>query len=274
MLSLKNGKAFQNMKNKLWQILQYLLYLPRCIHLHGIHSPFVFELHHELFKEKAAYYAFDEIESIRAKLLLTQKKLVVKDLGAGSNVHTSNKRSIQAIAKASLKPAKTAQLLFRIVRYFKPSKLVELGTCFGITSAYLAKANPKGQLTTLEGASELIQVAKLNFSKLDLKNITQAHGNFDDILEQELSKLKKVDFIFFDGNHQKEPTLRYFEQALKFADEKSVFVFDDIYWSKEMTAAWKIIKAHPKVTVSIDCFAMGVVFFKKDQAKEHFTVYH
>ncbi len=262
------------MKNKLWQIWQYLNYLPRCVHLHGIHSPFVFELHHSLFKEKADFYAFDEIESIRAKLLLTQTKLTIKDLGAGSSVHNSNERSIQAIAQTSLKPAKTAQLLFHVVRHFKPLKLVELGTCLGITSAYLAKANPKGQLTTLEGASELAKVAKVNFSKLNIANVTQVQGNFDNTFEGELVKLKEVDFVFFDGNHQKEPTLRYFEQALRFANENSVFVFDDIYWSKQMTQAWKIIKAHHKVTVTIDCFAMGFVFFKKDQAKEHFTVYH
>lgn len=262
------------MKNKLWQIWQYLNYLPRCVHLHGIHSPFVFELHQDLFKEKAVYYAFDEIESIRAKLLLTQKKIVINDLGAGSTVHKSNERSIQAIAQTSLKPAKTAQLLFKAVHHFKPLKLIELGTCLGITSAYLAKANSKGHLTTLEGSSELAKVANVNFLKLNVENATQVLGNFDKTFEDVLVKLKEVDFVFFDGNHQKEPTLRYFEQALQFANENSVFVFDDIYWSKEMTQAWRIIKAHPKVTVTIDCFAMGFVFFKTDQAKEHFTVYH
>tara|TARA_B110000503_G_C7165151_1_gene421510 strand:+ start:1371 stop:2159 length:789 start_codon:yes stop_codon:yes gene_type:complete len=262
------------MKNKLWQIWQYLLYLPRCIHLHGIHSPFVFELHSALFKEKAAFYAFDEIESIRAKLLLTKKELTFNDFGAGSNVHKSNQRSVQAIAKTSLKPAKTAKLLFRFVHYFKPQIVVELGTCLGITSAYLAKANPNGHLSSLEGASELAKVAQINFTKLNIKNITLVNGNFDTTFEKTLIELKKVDFVFFDGNHKQAPTLRYFEQALKFTDEQSIFVFDDIYWSKEMTEAWKIIKNHPKVTVTIDCFVVGFVFFKKDQAKEHFTVYH
>ena len=262
------------MKNKVWQILHYLLYLPRCIHLHGIHSPFVYELHQNLFKEKAKYYVFDEIESIRAKLLLTKKKLTVEDLGAGSTVHQSNNRAIQDIAKTSLKPTKTAQLLFHFVHHFKPNNVIELGTCLGITSAYLAKANPKGRVLTLEGSAELAKVATINFTKLEVTNITQVDGNFDVTLESALREVKEVDFIYFDGNHRKEPTLKYFEQALKFANEQSVFVFDDIYWSKGMTDAWKKIKSHPSVTVTIDCFAMGFVFFKKDQAKEHFTVYH
>jgi predicted O-methyltransferase YrrM len=262
------------MKNKLWQIWQYLVYLPRCIHLHGIHSTIVFELYPHLFKEEEKYYAFDEIESLRAKLLLTNKHIIISDLGAGSTVHKSNKRRIQDIAKTSLKPAKTAQLLFRFIRHFKPNNIVELGTCLGITSAYLGKANLKGQLTTLEGSSELARVAKINFSKLELKNITQVEGNFDETLKATLANLEIVDFIFFDGNHSKEPTLRYFEQALLHSNEHAIFVFDDIYWSKEMTEAWGEIKNHPSVTVTIDCYSMGFVFFKKDQAKEHFTVYH
>ena len=274
MISLKRGRAFQKMKNKLWQIWQYLLYLPRCVHLHGIHSPFVFELHSELFKEKASYYSFDEIESIRAKLLLTKKELTINDFGAGSIAQKSNNRSVQNITRTSLKPAKTAQLLFRFVYYFKPEILIELGTCLGITSSYLAKANPNGHLTSLEGATELTQVAQINFTKLNIKNITQVNGNLDKTFKATLQRLKRVDFIFFDGNHRKEPTLRYFKEALPFADDQSIFVFDDIYWSKEMTQAWKVIKDHPKVTITIDCFAMGFVFFRNDQAKEHFTVYH
>ncbi len=41
-----------------------------------------------------------------------------------------------------------------------------------------------------------------------------------------------------------------------------------------MKAAWEEIKLHPKVTVTIDCFEMGIVFFKKNEVKENFTVYH
>ena len=262
------------MKNKLWQVWQYLLYLQRCVHLHGIHSPFVFELHEKLFKEKAKFYAFSEIESIRAKLLLTQKKLIINDLGAGSTLNSSKERTIRTIAKNSLKPAKTAQLLYRFIHHFKPKQIVELGTCLGITSAYLAKANAKGQLTTLEGAEELAKIAQINFNKLNIENVPLVAGNFDQTFQPTLNRLQSVDFVFFDGNHRKEPTLRYFEQALRFANEQSIFVFDDIYWSKEMTQTWKTIQKHPSVTVTIDCYAMGFVFFKTDQAKQHFTVYH
>ena len=39
-----------------------------------------------------------------------------------------------------------------------------------------------------------------------------------------------------------------------------------------MSEAWEFIKTHEKVTVSIDTFFWGIVFFRKEQVKEHFTI--
>jgi hypothetical protein len=81
-----------------------------------------------------------------------------------------------------------------------------------------------------------------------------------------------LDYVFFDGHHALEPTLKYFELCLKKAHNSSIFVFDDIRWSDEMKLAWEKIKNHPKVNVTIDLYTMGVVFFRKEQEKEHFVL--
>ena len=256
------------------QIIEYLKYLTRCFHLHGIHSPFIFELIEHVFKEKTPFYSFDEIESIRAKLLLTEKKIHVEDLGAGSKKNKEPSRKISEIAKSSLKRPKYSQLLYRLVYHFKPETNIELGTSFGISTAYMAKANPKAQVVTIEGSPEIAKVAEINFTKLELTNIKLVVSDFEQVLKKELNAIQKVDFVFFDGNHQKAPTLEYFKLCLNYAHDRSVFIFDDIYWSSEMKEAWLEIKKHPKVKVTLDCFEMGLVFFKKEQAKEHFTVYH
>ena len=39
-----------------------------------------------------------------------------------------------------------------------------------------------------------------------------------------------------------------------------------------MEEAWEIIKKHPKVTVTIDTFQWGIVFFRSEQVKEDFIV--
>ncbi|WP_081212355.1 O-methyltransferase [Salegentibacter sediminis] len=80
------------------------------------------------------------------------------------------------------------------------------------------------------------------------------------------------DLIYFDGHHTKEATLKYFELLLPTAHNDSVFIFDDIHWSAGMEEAWEIIKKHPEVRVSIDTFHLGLIFFRKEQAKQDFII--
>lgn len=258
----------------MFSLLEYIKYLFRCFRLHGIHSPFVFDFNEEVVKDVYKYYCFDEIESIRAKLELTEKKIDVLDLGAGSRVSNHTQRKISNIAKTALKPTKQAQLLFKLAKYFQPDTILEIGTSLGISTSYLSKSCPDAKVISLEGSPQILKVAKINFEKLDIANITTELGNFDDTLIHSVKKLKKLDLVYFDGNHKERPTLNYFEACLPYSNESSIFIFDDIYWSKGMKRAWNKIKSHPEVTVSIDLFHFGIVFFKKDQEKQHFTIYH
>jgi predicted O-methyltransferase YrrM len=97
-------------------------------------------------------------------------------------------------------------------------------------------------------------------------------GNIDLTLGETLKKIKKIDFAFFDANHREEPTLRYFETCLSLKSENSCFIFDDIYWSEDMKSAWKAIINHSEVTISIDLFFVGLVFFRKGIEKQHFVL--
>tara|TARA_R110002049_G_scaffold246247_2_gene420255 strand:+ start:3712 stop:4500 length:789 start_codon:yes stop_codon:yes gene_type:complete len=241
---------------------------------HGVHSPFVYQFVKNVIDNQAQYYIFQDIESLRAKLLLTDQEIAVTDLGAGSRTNNKNKRKINAIAHSALKPKKQAQLLFRIANYFRPKNSIELGTSFGLSSLYLSQWSAKNQLTTIEGCPNIAKVAQLNFDKLNVKNITSLVGDFNHHLSTLLKQLKTVDLVYFDGNHTEEATLNYFETCVPFSHNDSVFIFDDIYWSKGMTKAWKKIKADSRVTLTIDTYYFGLVFFRKEQPKEDFTVYH
>ena len=206
-------------------------------------------------------------------MLTDTRVLEVEDFGAGSAVFKTNKRAVSAIAASSLKPKKYAQLLFRIVNHYKPTTILELGTSFGITSAYLAAANEQVTVFTCEGAPAIAGIARQNFEKLQLKNIQLTEGDFAQTLAPLLTNLPAINFAFIDGNHRKEPTLTYFTQLLDHATAYSMFVFDDIHWSEGMEEAWAIIQKHPAVTLSIDLFFIGIVFFNPDiNHKQHFAI--
>lgn len=257
---------------KLQILLNYLIYRAKSVNEHGVHSPFVYELLLSTIYNKRNFYAYLQNEKLRNALSLSDEKLECIDLGAGSQVKNVSKKSVKDIVSSAAKPPKYAQLLFRLVNHFQPTTILELGTSLGITSAYMSSANSKSKIITIEGCKEIAEVANKNFQKLELKNIEQVVGNFDEVLPDVLKKIDQLDFVFFDGNHRKDPTISYFKQCLEKANEQSVFVFDDIYWSSEMTEAWEEIKKHEKVTVTLDLFFMGIVFFRKEQVKEHFII--
>lgn len=239
---------------------------------HSLHSPFLFYLYNTAINTRKEFYAFEPIESLRKKSLNNHKVIEVCDLGAGSTSLNNKIRSISDITKISVKNTKTSQLLFRMAWFMKPNNIVELGTSLGFTSAYLASANPKSRLYTFEGCPETANLAQNNLQRLKLENIEIVRGNIDITLEPKLEKLTMVDMAFIDANHRYEPTLRYFNQLINKCHEGSFMVFDDIHWSKEMGSAWKEIIQDQRVTISLDLFHVGIIFFRKNAPKQHFKL--
>ena len=240
---------------------------------HGIHSPFVFHFITKILNDKSDYPVYDKIENLRDKLLRDNSVLNVEDYGAGSSNTISKQRTVSSIAKNAVKSKKYSQLLFRVVKFYQPYNILELGTSLGITTAYLSSANPDAKLITMEGANEVAAIAKKNFRTLELQNPDLVEGNFNDTLSAAVRSLSSIDFAFIDGNHRQEPTENYFQELLLKTNDNSILVFDDIHWSAEMEAAWENIKNHSSVTCSIDLFFIGIIFFRKEfKEKQHFKI--
>lgn len=254
-------------------IKAYLKFLLKSKNEHSIHSPFVFDLYTKVIKTKSSKAEFDKIESLRKEQLSSSKIIQIEDFGAGSKIHKGNSRLVKEIAKNAEKSPKFGQLLFRLIKYFQPKTVLDLGTSLGITTLYQSEALEKeSRIFTFEGCPQTSNVANTAFEKLQSENITQIIGNIDNTLPKILAELETVDFVFFDANHRFEPTIRYFHQCLEKANLQSVFVFDDIHWSPEMEQAWEQIKNHPKVMISIDLFWIGLVFFRTNQPKQDFVL--
>ena len=190
----------------------------------------------------------------------------------GAGAQEANQKSVAGIARRSAVSPKYGQLLSRLVHFTQPTTILELGTSLGIGSLYLNMARPSAQLVTLEGCQACADIAQNALLTQGCANARVVVGNFDQTLQPTLNKIEQLDFVWFDGNHRKEPTLQYFEQCLAKAGNNTVFVFDDIHWSAEMSSAWATIIRHPQITVSMDLFQLGIVFFRTECQKQHFKV--
>jgi predicted O-methyltransferase YrrM len=252
--------------------IDYLLHKFTAKNRHGLHSPFVYRLVDKVIYDFSEKEIYSRIEKIRKRLLNDNHTITVTDLGAGSHLNKNREKQISVIAKNALKSPRLAQLIYRLAADLQPESMIELGTCLGVTTLYLHHAAPAAKTYTLEGCPQTAAVAGDVFKQDAATGIEQGVGNFDDTLHPLIDSLPQLDFVYVDGNHQKDATLRYFEWCLPKVHEDTLLIFDDIYWSEGMKEAWAQIKAHPQVTVTVDLFWIGLVYFKKGQAKEDFKI--
>ncbi len=265
--------------NNLKLMKEYLTWYFTSSSRHGVHSPFMYD-----FLDKCLYAGqdsgiFDKIESQRSRLIKNRQIITFKDLGAGSRnsdaIRTDGltSKSIRQIAKSSLQSPKYTRLMYRIAGYFQCKNILEMGTSFGITTAYLSEAVKKeGTIHTLEGADAIADIARDVFNNLNCTNVTLHRGEFSDILPEIARCCAPWDMVFLDGNHNGPAVLNYFLFLVKHISPEGVLIVDDIRWSSSMWEAWNTIKSHPQVSVTADLFFMGLVFFNPSLSKEHFKV--
>jgi predicted O-methyltransferase YrrM len=271
-------RSIIKIKSVLFQFWGLGVFLWKSKNEHGVHSPFVFDLVTKCFYDKTSYPEYLIIKSYRKSLLANRNFIEVTDFGAGSRVFKSNKRQICKIAKTAGISSKRAELLFRIVNYFQPNSILEIGTSLGLATSAIALGNRNAKIITLEGCPKTLRHCQIQFQMLSSQ--AQSRDNFNNIefINTEFSNYLKTqqptthNLIYFDGNHSQKATLDYFELLLPTITNDSVWIFDDIHLCKEMEIAWETIKNHPKVTVTIDTFQWGIVFFRAEQEKEHFVI--
>jgi predicted O-methyltransferase YrrM len=256
----------------LFQIKSYLQFLWKSKNEHAVHSPFVFNLVTKCFYDKKPKPEYQVLKNYRNSLLENKNTIEVTDFGAGSKVFKSNTRQIAKIAKTAGITQKRAELLFRITNYFQPQSILEIGTSLGLATSALALGNSKAKITTLEGCPKTLAIAKNQLQSLNINNVELVITEFSEYLQSQNLISNIFHLIYIDGNHSKKATLDYFELLLPTITNETLWIFDDIHWSPEMEQAWEIIKTHPKVTVTIDTFQWGLVFFRKEQPKEHFVI--
>ena len=254
----------------MYQIIAYIYFLLKSTNEHGVHSPFVYNFITKCLYDKKKYNNYDDLKAYRSQLLNSKESLKITDFGAGSKRMSNRKRRVSKMVKISSSSFKDTQLLFRISQYFKFKNTLELGTSLGVGTQALALGHSKNKITTVEGCHNTFQFSEKNLKVLHLSNTICINSDFRSAISQ--LHQESFDCIYFDGHHNKEATLAYFNLLISKAHNNSVFIFDDIYWSRDMTQAWETILKDPRVIVSIDCFILGFIFFRKEQPKQHFRI--
>jgi predicted O-methyltransferase YrrM len=252
--------------------LRYLNYFLNAVDEHSLHSPYIYNFYSKIIKPDQDGQEFVQYKNIRKELIHDFRTLKIRDLGAGSSTNNHPYKKIKEIVKNSTTPPKQSRLFYRIIHHFQFKNIIELGSSVGINTLYMAAANKNAQIFTLEGCPHTASIANEVFSRFKSLNIHLIQGNIDTVLPNLVKKLPAIDFVYFDANHTYDATINYFDICLSKVHENTIFVFDDIHWSKGMEKAWYTIKNHEKVSLTIDLFDSGMAIFKPLYVKQHYVL--
>ncbi len=271
----------QTAQNIYGRYKDYITYFLKTRFKFNIHSPFVYDFVDRVLEDFTHYPEYDTIENIRKAAIQNNQVVNKSDYSKLTDgKHHLRKTTVSKIARKASIDREESRLLYRIVRYYRPTYLLELGTSLGISTisqALGSKNVPFENFYTIEGSEEVHKVAReirdlAAENKKILNNVQYVQGPFDTTLPAILEKMPRVDYVFFDGNHHKDALLHYFNLCLEKADENSIFVIDDIYQSRGMKKAWETIKVNQNVRTTVDLFRLGIVFFNNPYARQNFTI--
>jgi predicted O-methyltransferase YrrM len=172
--------------------------------------------------------------------------------------------SVKELASFSKAPV-WGEVLYHLTKALRAQKVLEMGTCVGISGSYIAAAlqfSGRGRLWTIEGSPAAAALAQETLQLLGLSDrVTCLVGPFHEVLELNLKEQGAFDLIFVDGHHDGKATVGYFRQLVPHLCPHAIIVFDDIDWSEGMARAWKEISTDPSVKDYVRIGGMGAVAF-------------
>lgn len=257
--------------NRTGRALRYILF-SRHRRGHGIHSPFVFDLINMVLLRKIPADVMPGINAVRKRLESSKLLIDVNDLGSGSDYMSSTFRRISDITRRSSVSNSYGRILYNLAQRYNGKAILEMGTSLGVSTLFMAMGAPGSEITSIEGCPGLAERARHNLSGCNIENVTVLAGSFDEKLRAIMANDLSPAMVFVDGDHRKEAVLRYFSILKELIAPDSVIIFDDINYSRGMSEAWHEIKSDLQVSVSIDIFRMGMVFFREGMVKQDFVI--
>lgn len=247
-----------------------------------VHSPFVYDFIRHILRGKTDESSEAKVRAYRQALSNDHNALLKTRQGAHSNhLFPVRKTVAQESAKSGIS-LKYGRVLMRLIQHYQLSNILELGTSLGIGTTYLAlgqKTLPHRKLISLEGCPATHAKASAHFQAFwgqapEFAHVSLQKGSFEEQLPFALNQFDRLNLLFLDGDHRYESVLENFQACSEKASANAIFVIDDIHWSKAMEEAWHVIQQMPKVTLTIDLFQMGLVFFNPRLSGEHFVLRH
>jgi len=209
---------------------------------HGVHSPFVFDLITTVIEEKRLYYCYERLKPVRELLCENREKVAFNN-----RVYT-----VKEFLKKFCFSEREDRLLFRLANRFQPRTIYVLGSDLGLAPLYLTSWSEHAVCTVIESESSLAAIAEKTIDKHSSVTV-----DFSATINPEITENRIIDLIVMG----KTFSIDAFESFLPYINNNSIMVISGINSSEKNRNTWKKVCTAPKVTVTIDLYSLGVVFF-------------
>ena len=205
---------------------------------YSIHSPFVYDFMKKVLYDRGSNRDYDLM--VRISRLLDGKKYPTR------------------------RRRKEGRLLYRLVRYLEPETVLTFGQLSALNTSALALGNLQTKVY-LEQSSDFLET--LNSMGVVNVSLIRHDGN-----EEEQFERLNTGFVFYTLDDFGDDTWNNLEDGFGTVDEETVLVFEGIHHSRHTEAAWEAIKANEDVTVTMDLYCIGIVFFREGIEKQDFVL--
>jgi len=209
---------------------------------YGVHSPFVFDIITTVIEEKRLYYCYERLNLVRELLLENREKVVFNNRGY----------TVKEFLKRFCFSEREDRLLFRLANRFQPRTIYVLGSDLGLAPLYLTSWSESAVCTVIESEPSLAAIAQKNIVEHSSASI-----DFHATINPKNTENRIIDFIVLG----KTFSIDAFESFLPYINDNSIIVISGIHSSEKNRNIWKKVCTAPKVTVTIDLYSLGIVFF-------------
>ncbi len=204
-----------------------------------------------------------------ARIEARRRDLPAMLAAAGSPERPQSERLSEAARAAAWMsvPPVWGRFLMRLVRELAPRSCIELGTGFGISTAYQAAAlelNGDGRIVSLD-LDALTSVAHPGLASLELRHrVELVGGRIEDTLPGVLEGTGPIEYALLDSDHTEQGTLSAFDALAPHMRSGAIVVLDDINWTDGMRRAWSSVARRERVAATVGLRRVGIAVVSSD----------
>jgi len=249
-----------------YSILSRIKYLSKAQHRggHGIHSPFLFHLITTVIENKQQNAEYKIINKLHTNSLnlLNQRQDLPFNQNSGDAINITDHP--RKLSKKLELPRRFHEMIFRLIREFKPAAIIHYGPTIGINSGVMALANP---------LTPVYQITEHHIYDLLAQELLMdpAFTNLC-FLPQNSQQPVRPEFVLINYPDNPERTRNVLQRCIHETGENDLIIIKGIHHSKEMETIWNEMTLQESVRVTLDLYEIGMVLFRRGLQKENFIL--